>query len=119
MTSRRALAKVLGVAAAVTACALLMGQATSAGPVPLRGNHPAEAAALTHGLRAERTMPLELTIMLGLRHEAALEQLIADQQNPASPRYHQWLTPEAFASRFGPTPEQVGLVNRLAQSGGL
>ncbi|MGD0631450.1 MAG: protease pro-enzyme activation domain-containing protein, partial [Terracidiphilus sp.] len=33
--------------------------------------------------------------------EANLKTLIADQQNPASPLYHQWLTPDQFAARFG------------------
>ncbi len=55
-------------------------------------------------------MPLELTIVLGLRNQATLKQLLADQQDPASPRYHQWLTPQEFASRFGPTDKQAGLV---------
>jgi subtilase family serine protease len=32
---------------------------------------------------------------------AALDQLLADQQNSSSPRYHQWLTPTQFAARFG------------------
>ncbi len=100
----------LGAAAALMVCALVMGQATSAGPFQLRGNHPAEAAALTGAVRAERTMPLELTLVLGLRHQAKLKQLLDDQQNPASPRYHRWLTPQEFASRFGPTDKQAGLV---------
>ncbi len=104
------MAKLLGATAVVMALALTIDQATAAGPVALRGNHPAEAAALARGLRAERTMPLELTIVLGLRNQAALEQLLADQQNPASPRYQQWLTPKGFASLFGPTREQVGQV---------
>ncbi len=76
----------------------------------LRGNHPAEAAALTRASRAERTMTLELTIVLGLRNQAALKELLADQQRPASPHYHQWLTPQAFSGRFGPTDKQVGKV---------
>ena len=33
--------------------------------------------------------------------DAALTQLLEDQQNPASPRYHQWLTPEQFGAQFG------------------
>jgi subtilase family serine protease len=33
--------------------------------------------------------------------EADLKALIAAQQNPTSPLYHQWLTPEQFAARFG------------------
>jgi len=77
-----------------------MGQATSGRPVVLRGNHPAEAAALTRASRADRKMPLELTIVLGLRNQAALKELLADQLKPTSPRYHQWLTPQAFSDRF-------------------
>jgi subtilase family serine protease len=110
MTRGRAWARILSAATAVVACTLAMGHAAAAGPVVLRGNHPVEAAALMRGLRAERTMPLELTIVLGLRNQAVLEQLLADQQNPASPRYHQWLTPDAFASRFGPSQEKIAQV---------
>jgi len=33
--------------------------------------------------------------------EAALEQLLVEQQDPASPRYHAWLTPEEFGEQFG------------------
>jgi uncharacterized protein (TIGR03437 family) len=33
--------------------------------------------------------------------QADLDQLLADQQNPSSPRFRQWLTPEEFGSRFG------------------
>jgi hypothetical protein len=32
---------------------------------------------------------------------AALEQLLEDQQNPSSPLYHAWLSPEEFGERFG------------------
>src|SRR5438270_14023652 len=32
---------------------------------------------------------------------AALEELVANQQNPSSPLFHNWLTPEDFVSRFG------------------
>ncbi len=33
--------------------------------------------------------------------QAELNQLLSDQQNPASPQFHRWLTPEAFGGRFG------------------
>src|ERR1700722_10048274 len=33
--------------------------------------------------------------------QTELNQLLADQLNPASPQYHKWLTPEAFGDRFG------------------
>jgi len=33
--------------------------------------------------------------------QAALDRLIGGQQDPASPQYHKWLTPDEFAARFG------------------
>jgi uncharacterized protein (TIGR03437 family) len=35
--------------------------------------------------------------------QAELDRLLADQQNPSSPRFHQWLSPEEFGNRFGLT----------------
>ena len=35
--------------------------------------------------------------------QAALEQLLEEQQDTASPNYHNWLTPETYAERFGPS----------------
>src|SRR5580693_3315330 len=106
MTVRQRLTRALGAVAAVAACALVMGQATPAGSVVISGNHPVEVAAgvasFSRAVRAERTMPLKLTIVLGVHSRAALEQLLADQQNPASSSYRKWLTPKEFAERFGP-----------------
>ena len=33
--------------------------------------------------------------------QSALEQLLARQQDPSSPDYHVWLTPESYAGQFG------------------
>ncbi len=35
------------------------------------------------------------------QQQKALSQLVADQQNPKSPQYHKWLTPEQWADQFG------------------
>jgi len=35
--------------------------------------------------------------------QAELDQLLADQQNPSSTRFRQWLSPEEFGNRFGLT----------------
>ena len=42
-----------------------------------------------------------VAISFRLQDEGSLDQLIADQQNPASPRYHAWLTPQQFGESFG------------------
>ena len=41
--------------------------------------------------------------------QADLETLLADQQNPASPTFHHWLTPEAFGQRFGMADADLAL----------
>lgn len=40
----------------------------------------------------------------------ALQSLLGDQQNPASPAYHRWLTPGQYASRFGISDEDYNTI---------
>ena len=42
--------------------------------------------------------------------EAALDQLLTEQQDPSSPRFHQWLTPEEFGQRFGASSQDTDVV---------
>ncbi len=42
--------------------------------------------------------------------QSALNALVEALQNPASSRYHQWLTPAEFGAEFGPSESQVALV---------
>jgi uncharacterized protein (TIGR03437 family) len=62
---------------------------------------------------------------LGLRfkpradRQAELEQLLQDQQNPLSPQYHAWLTPEEFGDRFGLSHNDLARVNEWVQAQGF
>jgi pseudomonalisin len=51
--------------------------------------------------------------------QAAFEQLLADQQNPGSPHYQQWLTPQQVGENFGPTDHDVSAVTQWLASQGL
>jgi len=51
--------------------------------------------------------------------QAALEQLLEEQQDPASPNYHNWLTPEQFGERFGASRTDIGRITAWLQSQGL
>lgn len=44
-----------------------------------------------------------LTMHFGMTstQQTTLTQLLVDLQNPSSPKYHQWLTPEQFKAQFG------------------
>jgi subtilase family serine protease len=37
----------------------------------------------------------------------AINQLLAQQQDPRSPQYHKWLKPEQYAERFGLSPNDI------------
>ena len=51
--------------------------------------------------------------------QAAFGKLLADQQNPASPLYHHWLTPQQIGDLYGPTPSDVAAVTGWLTSQGL
>lgn len=51
--------------------------------------------------------------------QADLTQLLADQQNPASPHYHQWLTPQQYGVRFGLTSADLAKVQTWLAGKGL
>ena len=51
--------------------------------------------------------------------QADLDRLLADQQNPSSPRFHKWLTPEEFGARFGLSPSDHSKIVAWLQSEGF
>ncbi|HEX4582497.1 MAG TPA: protease pro-enzyme activation domain-containing protein [Acidobacteriaceae bacterium] len=51
--------------------------------------------------------------------ESALQALIASQQDPHSPNYHKWLTPEDFGKRFGVADSDVQTVTSYLSSQGM
>ncbi len=63
----------------------------------------------------------EMTIVLSRspEQEQELEALLANQQNPASPDYHHWLTPTEMGERFGLSTQDIDTVSSWLQSQGL
>src|SRR5205823_10530730 len=51
--------------------------------------------------------------------EADLQALIAAQQDPASPSYHKWLSPEEFGARFGVADSDLAKVQSWLEGRGL
>jgi subtilase family serine protease len=50
--------------------------------------------------------------------QTALDTLVAAQQNPASPLYHHWITPDQYAAQFGVAPSDIAAAeNWLEQQG--
>ncbi len=70
----------------------------------LKGSlHPLAQAQFDAGRMPAATKLEGISIVFrrSAAQEADLKALIAAQQNSASPLYHQWLTPDQFAARFG------------------
>ena len=69
-------------------------------------------------LGATTPLPPATTLMMraviARQNQSALDQLIADQQNPHSAEYHHWLAPGEFTDRFGPTLDQLAPGIRVA-----
>jgi len=90
--------------------------------VTIRGNvNPKARAQLDQG-PADLSLRLDrITLMLkpATDQQAALETLLRDQQDPASPNYHTWLTPEQYADRFGLSPADIDKIVFWLQSQGL
>jgi len=72
--------------------------------------------------RVESGFPLAgitLTLARSAAQQADLDQLLLAQQNPASPHFHQWLTPEQFADRFGTSRSDVAQIQGWLQTQGF
>jgi len=87
--------------------------------VTLLRNHPDDVAELRQAGRAASYRELDLKIVLAIRNQAALDRLLAEQQDPASPQYHHWLTPSEFASRFDPDPKDAAAIASWLASEGF
>ena len=51
--------------------------------------------------------------------QAALERLLQQQQDPASPNHRDWLTPEQYADRFGLSQHDLDQISAWLQSEGF
>jgi subtilase family serine protease len=68
----------------------------------------------------DKVLPaITLRFSMTAAQKADLDQLLADQQNPNSPLYRQWLTPESFGERFGMNDNDLAKVQAWAVSQGF
>ncbi len=90
--------------------------------VVLRGNvYPLARPEFDRGL-APASLPMEHILLLLKRspqQEAALESLLAQQQDRNSPNYHHWLTPAQFGAEFGPSDQDMQTVENWLESHGF
>jgi hypothetical protein len=90
--------------------------------VTLQGSvHPLANPAADQGA-APDSLQLGRTILVLKRssvQQAALDKLTNAQQNPASPQYHKWLTPEQFGAQFGVASKDIQTISQWLESYGF
>ena len=68
--------------------------------------------------RRSSGLPVDILVTLRFNHSDELHQLVREQSDPSSSKYHKYLTSAQFAERFSPTSEQVnGVVSELTRAG--
>ena len=90
--------------------------------VPLPNTIPGRARRATDmGAAPANRMLHSVTLRFSMTpdQQAALAQLLLDQQNPNSPQYHQWLTPEQFGAQFGLSSSDLAQVSAWLTGQGL
>jgi len=93
--------------------------AASAGLKQLHGHVPNIVSRLTPVGRLPATNQMRLAIGVPLRDPAGLEKFLGQLYDPASPVFRQYLTPEEFTAKFGPTEQDYQAVKDFARTNGL
>lgn len=78
------------------------------------------AANDTGAVPADMPLPgVSLVLSRTPAQQTALDQLVAAQQNPASPLYHHWLTPEQYAAQFGVADADIAAISTWLEQQGF
>jgi subtilase family serine protease len=93
----------------------------AAGPAgkTLHGHVPSVVSHLARQGAVSATNNLHLAIGLELRDQAALDEMVKEVTDPASPDYQHYLTPGEFVQRFAPTEADYQAVIDFAKANGL
>ncbi|MGO9563408.1 MAG: protease pro-enzyme activation domain-containing protein, partial [Candidatus Korobacteraceae bacterium] len=62
---------------------------------------------------------MRFDIVLALRHRPELENFLQELYDPSSPSYKQYVTPQEFTARFGPSQEDYDALIAFAKASGF
>jgi len=91
-------------------------------PQPLLTRHVRDA--VTNGQaqligKLPATQTLRFDIVLPLSDRAGLQNFVQEVQDPTSPFYHKFLTPQEFTARFGPSQQDWDALVAFAKASGF
>lgn len=96
---------------------LLCGYATTS--FAAGGSAPTGKAAPIDIGASNPAQTVNVTLVLGLHHQDALEQYIYSTVTPGNPSYHRFLTTAEFADRYGATADEISRVKSFLQQQGF
>ena len=117
--SRALAVAVTAVLLTVPSVAAAASQAASQGFVTISGNVSPGLESAQRVAPLDGTVSLNFTVVLTPRDAPGLELFVAAVSDSHSPEYGNYITPEVFADRFGPTPQAVATVRNYLGSRGL
>jgi uncharacterized protein (TIGR03437 family) len=89
---------------------------TLTGHIPIKATPANDLGRVAPSLKLSY---VTLTLTQSDAQKADLGNLLAEQQNPASPNYHRWLTPAQYADRFGVSTDDLSRITQWLRSQGL
>lgn len=90
--------------------------------VVLRGLVPAKATPQSDAGPVAPSFVLHgmtLSLRPSPAQQDALNRLLDEQRDPASPNFHKWLTPEQYGARFGASPNDIAKLTTWLRSRGF
>jgi uncharacterized protein (TIGR03437 family) len=100
----------------------ILGPVDSTRLLPVSGNiNPRATAAADQGPvdPATKLNYVQLVLKPSPAQQTDLNNLLSEQQNPRSPYFRKWLTPEQYADRFGVSPADIAKITAWLQSQGF
>jgi kumamolisin len=95
-------------------------EAQAPGGIRIMGHVPTKGISkATHLGRLDASKQMSLTVALNLRNQSELTALIASLHDPKDPLYGQFLTPQQFAQKFGPAPEDMAAIKNYLSANNL
>jgi uncharacterized protein (TIGR03437 family) len=89
---------------------------TVAGNVPVFARPQLDEGAVDPSMKLNYVM---LTLKASASQQADLDLLLRDQQDPFSPHFRKWLTPEQYADRFGASAADLAKISSWLESEGF
>ncbi len=100
----------------------IVGQINPSEQVEIAGtatHRPATSTVVGHLQGDTPLTRMGLVLAPSAAQQADLDQLLADQANPASANYHRWLTPAQFGARFGVSEADLAQITSWLTSQGF